>query len=125
MHVFIGDTEPQIENIVQDLRNYDPELVLKQVIPDIVKQGQNLMKNKKISVEQFSGMMKTVFQMKEQVMMHQAEKRHNNQQMIISRQGENMRNILSNIKENQANIIDNKKRSSISSLSAGKKYIIS
>ena len=56
--------------------------MLKQVIPDIVKQGQNLMKNKKITVEQFSGMMKTVFQMKEQVMMHQAEKRHNNQQMI-------------------------------------------
>ena len=76
VHVFIGDTEPQIQNIVQDLRNYDPELVLKQVIPDIVKQGQNLMKNKKITVEQFSGMMKTVFQMKEQVMMHQAEKRH-------------------------------------------------
>ena len=77
-----GGAEPHIDHILQDLRNCDPEVVLKQVIPNIVKQGQNLMKNKKITVEQFSGMMKTVFQMKEQVMMHQAEKRHNNQQMI-------------------------------------------
>ena len=45
-------------------------------------QGQNKMKNKEISVEQFSAMMKSVFQLKEQVMMQQAEKRHNNQQLI-------------------------------------------
>jgi hypothetical protein len=82
VYIFAGDTEPQIENILQGLRDYDPELVLKEVIPDIVKQGQNLMKNKEITVEQFSVMMKRVFQLKEQVMMQQAEKRHNKQQMI-------------------------------------------
>ena len=68
--------------MLQDLRNNDPEVMLKQVIPDIVKQGQNLMKNKEITVEQFSVMMKGVFQLKEQVMMQQAEKRHDKQQII-------------------------------------------
>ena len=67
---------------MQDLRNCDPEVVLKQVIPNIVKQGQNLMKDKKISVEQFSEMMKGVFQLKEHAMMQQAERRHNQQQLI-------------------------------------------
>ena len=78
----LGEAESQIEMISKDLKNYDPEFVLKQVIPDIVSEGQNKMKNKEISVEQFSAMMKSVFQLKEQVMMQQAEKRHNNQQMI-------------------------------------------
>ena len=83
-HLFfiLGEAESQIEMISKDLKNYDPEFVLKQVIPDIVSEGQNKMKNKEISVEQFSAMMKSVFQLKEQVMMQQAEKRHNNQQMI-------------------------------------------
>ena len=44
------------------------------------------MKNKEISVEQFSAMMKEisllVWRLKEQVMMKNAERRHNNQQII-------------------------------------------
>ena len=40
------------------------------------------MKEKQITVEQFSEMMKGVFQLKEHAMMQQAETRHNKQQMI-------------------------------------------
>ena len=81
-----GGTESLIENISKDLKNYDPEYVLEHVIPDIVSELQNKMKNKEISVEQFSAMMKEitllVWRLKEQVMMKNAERRHNKQQII-------------------------------------------
>merc|ERR1712038_315761 len=81
-----GETESLIENISKDLKNYEPEYVLEHVIPDIVSELQNKMKNKEISVEQFSAMMKEisllVWRLKEQVMMKNAERRHNNQQII-------------------------------------------
>lgn len=63
------------------MKNFDPDFVLTQVIPNIVAQGQSLMATNKIGVEQFSKMMKGVFQLKEHALMQQAEKRHVTQLM--------------------------------------------
>ena len=48
---FQGEADPQIDNILQNIQNCDPERVLKEVIPTIVKQGQTLMRDKKITTK--------------------------------------------------------------------------
>lgn len=58
------------------LGSTDPEVVLNQVIPVIIRQAQDNLTSGRLNPNQFSSLMKQVMQLKEQAMMLQADKIH-------------------------------------------------
>lgn len=58
------------------LGSTDPEVVLNQVIPVIIRQAQDNLNSGRLNPNQFSSLMKQVMQLKEQAMMLQADKIH-------------------------------------------------
>ena len=61
------------------LNSTDPEVVLNQVIPVIIRQAQENLSSGRLDPNQFSNLMRQVMQMKEQALMLQADKSQRNQ----------------------------------------------
>jgi hypothetical protein len=61
------------------VHNTDPDVILNQVIPVIIRQAQENLSSGRLEPNQFSELMRQVMQMKEQAMMLQADKMHRNQ----------------------------------------------
>ena len=61
------------------LHSTDPDVVLNQVIPVIIRQAQENLQSGRLVPDQFTNLMKQIMHMKEQAMMLQADKLHRNQ----------------------------------------------
>jgi len=81
---FDGPSQQQHPNAMTDglghyfdrLSSTDPEVVLNQVIPVIIRQAQENLASGRLDPNQFSNLMRQVMQLKEQAMMLQADKLH-------------------------------------------------